>query len=99
MGTLWAADDPFVGKWKVNPSKSKLYDEVKVEVSGANRYTFTFGPGQVDTVVTDGSDQPALGGSTLSVTVKGPNTWEVVRKMKGRTLLTAHGRFPKTAKR
>ena len=45
IGTSWAADDPFVGKWKVNPSKSKLNDEMKVEAAGANRYTFTFGPG------------------------------------------------------
>jgi hypothetical protein len=89
IGTLSAANDPFVGKWKVNPSKSKLYDEVKVEAAGANKYTFTFGPGQVDTVVADGSDQPALSGTTLSITVKGPNSWEVVRKMKGRTLLKA----------
>jgi hypothetical protein len=84
-----AATDPFVGKWRVNPSKSKLYDEMKVEAAGPNRYTFTFGPGQVDTVVADGSDQPALAGTTLSVTVKGPNSWEVVRKMKGHTLLRA----------
>lgn len=86
----WAANDPFVGKWKVNPSKSKLNDEMKVEVAGANRYTFTFAPGAVDTVVVDGTDQPALQGTTLSVTVKGPNSWEVVRKMKGRTLLTGY---------
>jgi len=85
-----AANDPFAGKWKVNPSKSKLYDEFKVEAAGANRYTFTFGPGQVDTVVADGSDQPALGGTTFSITVKGPNNWEVVRKKEGRTLLRAH---------
>ena len=90
IGTLWAANDPFVGKWKVNPSKSKLIDEMKVEAVGENKYTLTFGPGQVDTVVADGSDQPALGGTTFSITVKGPNSWEVVRKMKGRTLLTAH---------
>jgi hypothetical protein len=87
--SVWAANDPFVGKWKVNPSKSKLYDEMKVEAAGANRYTFTFGPGQVDTVVADGSDQPALSGTTLSITVKGPNSWEVVRKMKSRVLLRA----------
>ncbi|HYL92265.1 MAG TPA: hypothetical protein VEW69_03815, partial [Alphaproteobacteria bacterium] len=73
----------------MNPSKSKLYDEMKVEAAGANKYTFTFGPGQVDTVVADGSEQPALQGTTLSVTVKGPNSWEVIRKLKGRTLLTA----------
>jgi hypothetical protein len=87
--TSRAANDPFVGKWKVNPSKSKLNDEMKVEAAGANRYAFTFGPGQVDTVVADGSDQPGLDGTTLSVTVKGPNSWEVVRKMKGRTLIRA----------
>ena len=90
IGTSWAADDPFVGTWKVIPSKSKLNDEMKVEAAGANRYAITFGPGQTDTVVADGSDQPALSGTTLSITVKGPNSWEVTRKMKSRTLLTAH---------
>jgi hypothetical protein len=89
-GPLWAADNPFVGKWKVNPSKSKLNDEMKVEVSGANRYAITFGPGETDTVVADGSDQPALNGTTLSITVKAPNSWEIIRKMNGRTLLIAH---------
>jgi hypothetical protein len=90
MGTLWAANDSFVGKWKVNPSKSKLNDEMKVEVAGANRYAITFASGAVDTVVADGSDQPGLRGTTLSITVKGPNNWEVIRKMKGRTLLTGY---------
>ncbi len=94
MGTVWAADDPFVGKWKANPSKSKLNDEMKVEVAGAgesvNRYAITFAPGAVDTIVADGSDQPALGGTTLSITVKGPNSWVVVRKQNGRTLLTGY---------
>jgi hypothetical protein len=88
--SVWAANDPFIGTWKVNPSKSKLNDEMKVETAGINRYTITFGPGQTDTVVADGSDQPALSGSTLSITVKGPNSWEVVRKMKGRMLLRAN---------
>ena len=49
-GTLWAAEDPFVGKWKVNPSKSKIYDEMKVEAAGPTKYVLTFGPGQVDTI-------------------------------------------------
>lgn len=87
--TLWAADDAFIGKWKIDAAKSKLTDELKVEAVGANKYTFTFGPGQVDTAVADGSDQPALQGTTLSVTMEGPNSWKVVRKMKGRTLLMA----------
>jgi hypothetical protein len=89
-GTVWAANDPFVGKWKVDPSKSKLNDEMKVEVAGANRYAITFAPGFVDTIVADGSDQPALSGTTLSITVKRPNSWVVIRKQEGRTLLTGY---------
>jgi hypothetical protein len=89
-GTVWAANDPFVGKWRVNPSKSKLNDEMKVEVAGANRYAITFAPGFVDTIVADGSDQPALSGTTLSITVKGPDSWVVIRKQEGRTLLTGY---------
>src|SRR4029079_14916658 len=84
-GTSWAVDNPFVGKWKVNPSKSKLTDEMKVEVAGENKYAFTFGPGAVDTIVADGTDQPAMQGTTLSVTVGGPNNWKVVRRKEGRT--------------
>jgi hypothetical protein len=34
--SAWAANDPFVSKWKVNPSKSKLNDEMKVEPVGAS---------------------------------------------------------------
>ena len=88
-GTLWAANDPFAGNWKVNPGKSKLTDEMKVEAAGTNRYKITFAPGAVDTIVADGSDQPGLSGTTLSITVKGPNNWTVVRKKDGRTLLSA----------
>jgi len=89
IGPLWASNDPFVGKWKVNPSKSKLTDEMKVEAEGENKYVFTFSPDAVDTIVADGTDQPAVSGTTLSITVKGPNSWEIIRKMKGRTLLKA----------
>ena len=45
-GTLWAANDPFVGKWKLNPSKSKLTDQMKVEAIGANKYALDFGGGK-----------------------------------------------------
>ena len=88
-GTLSAASDPFIGKWKVNPDKSKLTDEMKVEAAGANKYVITFQPGAVDTIVADGTEQPALSGSVLSIAAKGPNNWTVVRKKDGRILLTA----------
>ena len=89
IGGSSAANDPFVGKWKVNAGKSKLTDEMKVEAAGVNKYVITFQPGAVDTIVADGSDQPAVSGTTLSITPKGPNNWTVVRKKNGRMLLTA----------
>ena len=93
-GTLRAANDPFAGKWKLNPSQSKFTDQMRVEVVGPNRYAITFveiglGSGVTDTVVADGTDQPAVFGTTLSVTIEKPAAWKVVRKSKGHTLLTA----------
>jgi len=88
-GALWAADDPAVGEWKLNPSKSKLTDEMKVESVGANKYAFDFGGGTAEAVVADGSDQPAGFGTTLSVTVLAPDCWKVVRKKDGRIIITA----------
>ena len=58
------------------PFQEQTYYEMKVEVVGENKYAFTFGPGAVDTIVADGTDQPAMQGTTLSVTVEGPNNWE-----------------------
>jgi hypothetical protein len=87
-GALGAADDPFVGKWKLNSSKSRFPDEMKLETAGANKYAFDFGAGQSETIVADGTDQPGIFGTTLAVTVEGPDTWKVVRKKGGRTLLT-----------
>src|SRR5580704_9687672 len=89
-GTLWAANDPFVGKWKVNPSKSKLTDEMKVEVVGANKYAITFGPGAVDTIVADGTEPAGPAGDHAVPHGEGPNNWKVVRKREGRTIVTGY---------
>lgn len=84
----WAADEPFTGEWKLNPAKSQITDQMKVESVGGNRYAFDFGAG-AETVTTDGTDQPGYGGTTLAVSVEGPDAWKVVRKKDGRRLLTA----------
>lgn len=94
-GALWAADDPFVGEWKLNPSKSRFADEMKVETAGANKYVFDFVGGSPETIVVDGTDQPGIFGTTLSVTVLGPDSWKVVRKKDGRMLLTANWELSK----
>jgi hypothetical protein len=86
-GVSWGAYDPFVGEWKLDPSRSKLTYVMKVSSAGGNKYAFDFGAGN-ETIVADGTDQPGYSGTTLSVTVEGPHTWKVVRKEKGHVLLT-----------
>ncbi|HXW90006.1 MAG TPA: hypothetical protein VEK33_05630 [Terriglobales bacterium] len=89
-GALWAANDPFVGEWKLNPSRSILTDQMKVESLGANKYAFDFGAGTAETIVADGTDQPGIFGTTLSVAVEGPEAWKLVRKKDGRMLITGN---------
>jgi len=88
-GTLWAASDPFVGKWKLDPSQSKETDQMKIEAAGPNRYVFDFGGGGTETIVVDGTEQPGHSGTTVSVTPVEPNTWKFVRKKEGYTVMTA----------
>jgi hypothetical protein len=71
---------------------------MKVESVGANKYAFDFGGGAAETIVADGTDQPGISGTTLSVTVEGPDTWKVVRKKHGRTLITATWKLSKNGK-
>jgi len=94
-GTLWAADDPFIGKWKLNPSKSKMTDIMKVESVGANKYTFDFSGDSPETIMLDGTDQPGISGTTLSVSVERPDAWKVVRKKDGRMLITGNWKLSK----
>jgi hypothetical protein len=84
-GTLCAANDPFVGQWKLNPSKSKLIDYMKVKGLGANKHAFDLGGGAIETIVADGTYQPGLDGTTLSVTVEGPRLPGVNRSERERT--------------
>lgn len=88
-GALWAANDPFVGEWKLDASQSKLTDEMKVERVGEDKYAFDFGGG-AETIKTDGTDQPAGGGTTLAVSMEAADAWRVVRKKDGRIVITAN---------
>jgi hypothetical protein len=87
---VWASDNPFVGDWKLDPSRSKLTDVMKVQRLSSNKYTFNFGVGSSETIVTDGTDQSGMSGTTLSVSIVRPNAWKVTRKKDGHALLTAN---------
>jgi len=90
----WAAESPFIGKWKLDPLKTRMPDEMKVESRGANKYAFDFG-GAVETIVVDGSDQPGCCGTQLSVKAEAADTWIVERKKDGRLLLRATWKLSK----
>lgn len=95
LGMAWAAGNSFIGEWKLNSSKSRMPDEMKVESKGGNTYSFDFGGG-AETIVVDGTDQPGgYGGTTLSVKPEAPDSWIVERKKDGRLLLRATWKLSK----
>ena len=94
-----APNDLFVGKWKVNSSQSTLADQMTIQAVGENKYSLIFsGTGGTETVAADGTDQPGLNGSTLSITVEEPDAWKIVRKKEGRIILTARWKLSKDGK-
>jgi hypothetical protein len=97
--TSRAGDESFIGKWKLDLSKSKLADQMTIASVGANRYTLTFaGVGETETLVADGTDQPGVSGSTISITIETPGNWKIVRKQGGRTMLTANWKLSEDGK-
>lgn len=85
-GTLWASDDPFCGKWKLNKEKSKFTGEqIKIQNLGGNKYKWTH-DNVSDTIIYDGSEQAVSSGQTLSMTPAGTNNWKMVIKKDGRVL-------------
>ena len=83
-----AATDPFVGDWKLNPAKTKLSDQMKVNCVESNRCIFNLGP-VPENIVLDGTDQPGEFGTTLAVAVEAPDRWKVMRKKDGHLLISA----------
>ncbi|HKW64330.1 MAG TPA: hypothetical protein VJN89_17390 [Candidatus Acidoferrum sp.] len=83
---LWASDDPFCGKWKLNKEKSKLVGEqTKIQDLGGNKYQWTNGDVS-DTFTYDGTDQPSRFGRTISMAPEGTNSWKMVIKKDGRVV-------------
>ena len=79
-----AADDSFVGKWKMNPDKSQLNGlTYKIEDAGGGQYKFSFGD-DVETLTLDGKGHVTKFGDTWSIKATGPNRWESINKRDGK---------------
>ena len=79
-----SAENPFVGTWKLNPGKSDLKGQIYTITSlGDNKFRITFGTAFDVTIKADGTDQTSLPGATMAITIRDPNTWEVVNKSNG----------------
>jgi outer membrane protein assembly factor BamB len=85
-GAVWAKDDPFCSKWKLNKDKSKVTGEqLKIEDLGDNKLKFTHGD-ESDTITMDGNDQPIHYGRTMSLTKESPTSFKMVIKREGKVL-------------
>ena len=81
-----AADESFVGKWKLNSDKSQFAGlDYKIEDAGGGKYRFAFGD-DVETLPFDGKDHPTKYGNTWAITQTGPNKWKWTRKRDGKVI-------------
>jgi hypothetical protein len=82
--SAFAADDSFVGKWKLNPDKSQFNGlQYKIEDAGGGQYRFIFGD-DVETLTLDGKGHVTKYGDTWSIKATGPNSWESTTKRDGK---------------
>src|SRR5690349_13579628 len=88
--SLWTATDPFVGKWKLDVSRSTIVDQMRVESLGPNTYAFSFEGAPRESVIADGTDQPGLPGTTLSAKSADPRSLTIVRKKDGQVTVSAN---------
>jgi hypothetical protein len=95
---VWTASDPFVGKWKLDVSRSAMVDQMVVEAAGPNRYRFSFEGGPAETIAADGTDQPGLPGTTLAIRSEDPHSLTVVRKQDGRIIVSASWKLSQDGK-
>ena len=83
LGTLSGAEDPFVGIWKLNQSKSKMTGErEKIEALGGKEYKITSGPSS-DTIVADGTDPACFAENAERAGCEGGDVREVARVSNG----------------
>lgn len=83
-----AAENPFVGTWKLNPARSKFTGEtVKFEHTASGAIQLSAG-GLTYTFKPDGREYPAPLGYTAAWRQLDERTWEVVNRLNGEVIST-----------
>jgi hypothetical protein len=81
------ADDPFIGKWKLDLAKSKLTGQViKIDEIPGNAYRFKEDE-HSDIILADGLDQPTHFGDTMAIAQNGPGIWLITYRRGQRVLM------------
>jgi len=87
---LQAADNPFAGRWKLNPGKSRMTGQIdSIQSVGADKYQFTRGALSW-TLTADGKEQPLPFGGTTTLVAVAPGTWKFTYKVDGKLVSTDH---------
>jgi hypothetical protein len=88
LSSFLYAQNPFVGKWKIDEAKSQLAGfSDSIIAAGPNTWKFRYGAFSW-TVTADGTDQPTPFGGTTSLKVINSLTWEFTNKSNGKTIST-----------
>jgi hypothetical protein len=76
-----AADDPFIGKWKLSLAKSKLTGQT-IEIQEVSADTWKFKEDEhSDVIFADGLDHPTHFGDSMAITRKSQDTWAITYKL------------------
>jgi len=85
----WAADPPYVGKWKLNVTKSDFGESTVTYEQAANGEMKQTSDGQSYTFKTDGKEYSTPWGTSTSWKAVNATTWETTSKVQGKVTGTA----------
>ncbi|MGA8026007.1 MAG: hypothetical protein WB992_02605 [Bryobacteraceae bacterium] len=83
-----AADNPFVGTWKLNPQKSSFTGDTMTYTAGDGGEMKYSGGGLSYTFKPDGTERAGLLGEMVAWKQLDDHTWEVAHKTKGKVTAT-----------
>ena len=84
----FAADDPFIGKWKLNLAKSKLTGQtIVIEEVSPDHWKFQEDE-HTDIIFADGEDHVTHFGDSMAIVKKDANTWAITYKSADKVLNT-----------